>query len=467
MRETKPSDVKPVATRLYFLPVRLERPLRFGTETVDSFYCARVEMTVVTREGKYVTGWGETPLNVQWAWQSSRDPKHREAVMIECCRELARAWAEFDRYGHPLEVGAAFLEEVLPTVQRGVQRLAGTEPFPTLTALVCCSPFDIALYDAFGKACGRPALATLTPQYMNSDLSAFLDPAAGSLVSFNQVYPADYLRLPPAEKMPVWHLVGALDSLEPEEATSAEGMPSSLRAWIREGGLRCIKIKLCGTDATWDYERLVQVGALAMQEGVNWLGVDFNGTARTTEYVNSLLDRLMWEYPRIYGMLLYVEQPFAPDLESRALDVHSVAARKTLVLDESAHDWRAVLLGRELGWNGVAIKIAKTLTNAVLTTSWAAAHGMRVLVQDLTNPMLALVAHLHVAAYLPTFMGVESNSIQYCPSASRIEAQRFPGLFQRHQGEVVCTTARQPGLGYGGVESERPLPECDTEAGNM
>jgi len=38
------------------------------------------------------------------------------------------------------------------------------------------------------------------------------------------------------------------------------------------------------------------------------------------------------------------------------LDVQSVSARKPLFLDESAHDWRHVELGRSLGWTGGCIE---------------------------------------------------------------------------------------------------------------
>ena len=73
---------------------------------------------------------------------------------------------------------------------------------------------------------------------------------------------------------------------------------------------------------------------------------------REPAYVNAILDRLMREHPRLYGMMLYVEQPFPYDLEAHRIDVHSVSARKPLFMDESAHDWRLVRLGRSLGWTG-------------------------------------------------------------------------------------------------------------------
>ncbi len=43
---SKPTDVRVVATRLYFLPVQMRMPLKFGTETTTSVTCARVCVTV-------------------------------------------------------------------------------------------------------------------------------------------------------------------------------------------------------------------------------------------------------------------------------------------------------------------------------------------------------------------------------------------------------------------------------------
>jgi len=58
-------------------------------------------------------------------------------------------------------------------------------------------------------------------------------------------------------------------------------------------------------------------------------------------------------------------------------------------MDESAHDWRPVRLGRSPGWTGVALKTCKTQTGALLALCWARAHGMTLMVQDLTNPRVS------------------------------------------------------------------------------
>jgi hypothetical protein len=209
----------------------------------------------------------------------------------------------------------------------------------------------------------------------------------------------------------------------------------------------------------------VCVGTIAIEEGCDWLTADFNCTVTDPAYVCEILDRLLVEHPRIYGMTLYIEQPFPYDLEAHRIDVRSVSARKPLFLDESAHDWRCVRLGRELGWTGVALKTCKTLTGALLSLAWARAHGMTLMVQDLTNPMLAQIPHVLLAAHAGTIMGVESNAMQFYPEASAPERVVHPGVFTRRDGMLDLSTLTGPGFGYRIQEIERILPEPVAAAG--
>ena len=135
-----------------------------------------------------------------------------------------------------------------------------------------------------------------------------------------------------------------------------------------------------------------------------------------------------------------------------------MSQRCPLFLDESAHDWHWVRRGRELGWTGVALKTCKTQTGALLSLCWAQAHGMELMVQDLTNPMLAQVTHLLLAAHAPTIAGVETNGMQFYPEASAAEAKVHPELYQRREGKVRLNSLRGPGFGYRLSEIERSLP---------
>ena len=457
------TDVKPVGVDLYFLGVETRVPLKFGPETLTSVVCARVCMTVVGRNGKKATGWGETPLSVQWVWPSQLGYGGRCDALQRLCGMLVEAWAGFDRWGHPLELGNAFIESVLPDLlgRINAERGEDVEAMPWLAALVCCSAFDIALHDAYGEILGRDVYSTYSGDFVNVDLARFLEPAEGADVSFEGRYPADFLEFPPAKTMPAWHLVGGKDLVDESELTGHEpddGYPVLLADWIRRDGLSCLKVKLCGNDSAWDYERLVKVGHIAIDNGATWLTSDFNCTVTNPDYVNDILDRLIMEHPRISQMILYVEQPFPYDLEANRIDVHSVSARKPLFMDESAHDWRLVRLGRGLGWTGVALKTCKTQTGALLGLCWAKAHGMTLMVQDLSNPMLAQIPHVRLAAHAGTIMGVETNSMQFYPAASAPEEAVHPGIYRRRNGRVDLSTITGPGFGYRLNEIKRKLP---------
>ena len=302
---------------------------------------------------------------------------------------------------------------------------------------------------------------------MNRDLSAYLEPAENSSVSFIGKYPADYLVKNPPKLLPAWHLVGGKDPVTPDELTGtepADGYPVLLADWIKTDGLKCLKIKLRGDDPAWDYDRLLTVGKLAIELGCDWLTTDFNCTVHDPAYVCEILDRLVIEHPRISGMILYVEQPFPYELEEHRLDVRSVSARKPLFMDESAHDWHLVRLGRSLGWTGVALKTCKTQTGALLTQAWAKAHGMTLMVQDLTNPMLAQIPHCLLAAHSGTIMGIETNGMQFYPEASRPEALIHTGLYRRRAGQVDLQTIQGPGFGYRLDEIQRDLPAVACES---
>jgi L-alanine-DL-glutamate epimerase-like enolase superfamily enzyme len=465
----KPTDIRTVGAALYFLPVRTRVALKFGAETLTQVTCARARVTVRDGQGRTADGWGETPLSVQWVWPSGLAYEERHSALKHFCTELTELWASIRNLGHPVELGHDFLETVLPGWLEGFnqRQRRGKEPMPWLAALVCCSPFDLAVHDAYGQLHGCPVYETYHAGFMNRDLGYYLQAAPGSGIAFAGKYPADFLAARRAENLVTWHLVGGLDLLEATEQTGGEpqdGYPVLLGDWIRRDGLKCLKVKLRGDDAEWDYRRLVKVGSIGLNHGVDWLSADFNCTATDPVYVNSILDRLRDEHPRVYGMILYVEQPFPYNLEQHRLDVHSVSARKPLFLDESAHDWRLVRLGRELGWSGVALKTCKTQSGALLSACWAKAHGMSLMVQDLTNPMLAQVPHVLLAAHIGTIMGVETNAMQFYPEASRPEAEVHPGLYQRRHGKVALSSLCGPGFGYRMGDIRRALPEPATLA---
>lgn len=461
LKAGKATDIMVSGVELYFLPVTTRVPLKFGSETLSSVTCARVRLMVEDRAGRKAQGWGETPLSVPWVWPSTLSHRMRDLALRDFCEQLALAWSNTSAYGHPLELGHDFQVNTLPTLLAGFNRESSPEErVPFLAGLVSCSPFDLALHDAYGNLHGRPIYECYTQEFMNHDLAHFLEPARHDRELFHGKYPSDYLVSVPPEELPVWHLVGGLDPLEAAEVNGTcygDGEPVLLEDWIKRDGLKCFKVKLRGNDQAWDFQRLVQVGQIAERHGSYTLSADFNCTVLEPEYVNDILDRLAVDYPSIFDAILYVEQPFPYDLEANKIDVTSVSRRKPLMMDESAHNWQLVRLGRELGWTGVALKTCKTQSGAILTLCWAKAHNMGLMVQDLTNPMLAQIPHVLLAAHAGTLMGVESNAMQFYPQASLPEARVHPGLYQRRRGHLDLRSVQGPGFGYRVDEIQRQL----------
>src|SRR5882724_3693909 len=215
----KSTDIRVTGARLYFIPIQNRVPLKFGPETVTSVTCARACVQVADRQGRAAEGWGETPLSVQWVWPSKLPYEPRLATLKEFCRRLANAWAGFSLFGHPIEVGQDFQEQVLPRLWREIDPVASKlssggasglasgpiegspvalppragEGLPWLGALVCCSVFDQALHDAYGVLHRLPVYSTYCADWMTRDLAAFLQPATGTSVSFRNRYPQDFL----------------------------------------------------------------------------------------------------------------------------------------------------------------------------------------------------------------------------------------------------------------------------------
>jgi L-alanine-DL-glutamate epimerase-like enolase superfamily enzyme len=458
----KLTDIRIIDASVYFLPVSMRVPLKFGPETVTNAVCLRVKVSVQDRSGRTAEGWGETPLSVSWVWPSTLSVEVRTQRMKDFSISLAKKLVASGLEGHPMEIGADFIHGPLAETLKTANMEAGGPEMPYLGSLVAFSAFDIAVHDAFGNLLGRDVYETYGPEFMTRDLSAYVQAEEGSGIDFRGRFPQDYFSKNVPTKLPVWHLVGGVDALEASDLTGSEpndAHPLLLADWVQRDGLKCLKVKLRGTDAAWDYERMVRVGRIGFANGVRWLSADFNCTVKDPAYVNEITDRLLAEEPEIYARTLYVEQPFPYDLEAHMIDVRSVSARKPLFLDESAHDWEFVRLGRRLGWSGVALKTCKTQTGALLSLCWAKAHGMPLMVQDLTNPMLAIIPHVRLAAHAGTIQGVECNAMQFYPDASVIEERVHAGLYRRREGVVDLSTLGGSGFGYRVAEIGRELPK--------
>ena len=447
------TDIHVTELEVTFADEHLRTPLKFGTGVVSAVTSATVRARVETRSGRAGEGYGHILLSDMWGYPSAtlsheaRDQAMR-LVTERWCRELQSHSAS----GHPLDLWVE-AKEALPTLARGVTNEVGlAEPMPLLGALVCASPADAALHDAFGQAHGLSAYDTYGPEFMTHDLGAYLGPA------LNGRYPRDYLRAAAEPELPIFHLVGGLDKLTRAEVTPddpQDGLPVALTDWIERDGLRCLKVKLTGKDLGWDVQRTADVARVAEETrrrmGADprfYLSVDSNELNDSPESVVEYLQRLRQASPLAYEALLYVEQPTERDLTVHRFDMRPVAALKPVVADEGITDVSRLDLAAELGWTGVGLKTCKGHSSCLLYIARARELGMVCTVQDLTNPGRSLVHSAGLAARTETLMGFEYNSRQYLPQADPQVRARHADLFTVRGGTVRTGSIGPVGLGY-------------------
>ena len=105
-----------------------------------------------------------------------------------------------------------------------------------------------------------------------------------------------------------------------------------------------------------------------------------------------------------------------------------------MVIDESLTDLESLLLAREMGYNGVALKACKGQSQAMLMAAAAQKYKMFLCVQDLTCPGASLIHSVGISAHVPAVAGIEANARQYVPAANEPWAARFPGIFTVRDG---------------------------------
>jgi L-alanine-DL-glutamate epimerase-like enolase superfamily enzyme len=371
-------------------------------------------------------------------------------TLAERCAVLA---GEHDAFGHPVDIGVELEEHFLAAADEISRELQLAQPIPKLATLVVGSPFDAALHDAFGKMCGLNCYSTYGRDFMSRDLGAYLG------ADYAGEWLDTYLRREPKERMPLYHLVGALDPLDDAELTKpvGDGLPETLPQWIRFNGLTHMKIKLNGDDLTWDLERILKVDRIAAETqselGVaSWhYSLDFNERCQHVDYLIELIHKLRECAPAGFDRVQYIEQPTARDLRANPQNrMHEAAKLKPVVIDESLTDLESLLLAHEMGYTGAALKACKGQSQSLLMAAAAQKLGMFLCVQDLTCPGASLIHSAGLAAHVPGVAAIEANSRQYCPAANRGWEDRFPGIFQVRDGtmDTSCLT----GLGLGAVE---------------
>ncbi len=448
---SKPTDIRLVQVSSETEQFNYRTPIKFGGRVVTDVVLLHVTAEVETRDGRRGTGLGSMPMGNIWAWPSATTSAEQSLqAMIALGQKLASGANDYQDMGHPLEITHDLSSGYTSNSDEVTQGM-GIESMPRLAQMVCASPLEAAIHDAYGKTLGENSYNLLSAEFANRDMAGYLtDEFAGE-------YLDQYTSRQPKASMPLYHLVGALDPLTDGDVEQRlnDGLPETLPEWITADGLTHMKIKLNGDNLDWDVDRVVSVDRVAAEAQAargcaTWCySADFNEKCANVQYVLDFLARVREQAPQALDRLQYIEQPTHRDLKANPDNrMHEAAKIKPVVIDESLVDLESLLLSRELGYSGVALKACKGHTEALLMGAAAQKYGMFLCVQDLTCVGASFLHSASLSARIPTVAAIEGNGRQYCPAANAGWDERFPSMFDVTDGTLGTSALNGPGLGF-------------------
>ena len=420
-------------------PVQLRLPFRFGAATLrecpQAFAFARIELS----DGRSAEGCAAELMVPKWF---DKNPALSNEQDVEQLRQSLRdvaaayrsdttprtAWGYFEAHcANLLAAGARAGQQALVTNYGG--------------ALI-----DRALIDALCRLFEAPFAAALranllgirpgvlAPDLRGFDIGAFL---------------AD---LAPQNSIAARHTVGLLDAIRDADAPADaphDGLPISLEGAITRYGHDHFKLKLSGqTDA--DLARLTQIASVLDRRAAR---ITLDGNEQYTELAAFAdFHERFTAAPTLRTLaarVAFVEQPLKRD-RSLESDVHALARRVPLLIDEADTTLDAFVTARSLGYRGVSSKsckgIYKSIVNAARAAQWnARAPADRCFLSGEDLTMQAGIAVQQDLA-LVTMLGlpdVERNGHHYVDGMSALssaEQQAFltghPDLYERSHGAV-------------------------------
>jgi L-alanine-DL-glutamate epimerase-like enolase superfamily enzyme len=422
-------------------------PYKFGGVPVDRATILNVNVVVKSRDGRTAKGFGSMPLGNVWSFPSREmDYSTTLNAMKTLARRISKITASYKEYGHPIDANVALEPDYLKAAAEVSKELKLASPIPKLCTLVTASAFDAAIHDAFGKLHHRSCYQTYGRDLLRHDLSHYLN------ADFKGEHLDSYILPKSKPGIAMFHSVGGADAVLPSELKQPlnDGMPETLAEWIKFNGLTHIKIKLQGEDLKWDIERTVNIDRVASETRpkTDWkYCVDFNERCPNVAYVLEYLRKVKEQTPQGFNRILYIEQPTARDLQSNRQNVmHQANKLRPIVVDESLVDLETLLVAREMGYTGVALKACKGQSQAMLMAAAAQKYKMFLTVQDLTCPGAALIHSVGIATHVPGVAGIEANARQYMPAANKPWESRFPGIFRISDGTMRTAMLNSPGL---------------------
>ncbi|MBZ5622708.1 MAG: hypothetical protein LAQ69_28835 [Acidobacteriia bacterium] len=444
------TDARIEEIRTGFEDYRYRAPYKFGGKEVDRVTLLNVHCRLRSKAGKAAEGFAAMPLGNVWSFPAPNIPYDTTlAAMKSLALKIERVTRGFQEYAHPLDINRALEPEYLKAAAETSREMRLAQPIPKLCTLVTASPVDAALHDAFGRLHGRNSFTACGRDFVRYDLSHYLNG------EFRGAYLDQYISPKAAPRIRMYHSVGASDSLTAADVKkpAGDGLPETLEDWIPYNGVTAIKIKLNGNDLAWDVDRVAAIDRVTIQAQAkrgfrDWIySLDFNERCPNVEYLLEFERQLKGKASSAFERVQYIEQPTARDLAANRQNTMFEAAKlRPVVIDESLTGLDALLLAREMGYTGAALKACKGQSQTLLLAAATQKYKMFRCVQDLTCPGAALVHSVGIAAHVPGAAALEANAREYVPAANRGWEKRYPGIFDVRDGYMATTGLDGPGL---------------------
>lgn len=455
----RPKDVRISEVRLGFEDFVYRAPVKFAGAIMDRATVLTVRCRATTPDGKSAEGVGYMPFNHIFSYPSkTMSHAAKNDAMKALAHEIAKVTESYGEHGHPLDLNWALAPEYLRAAAEVSARLKLPDAIPKLCTLVTAAAFDAAIHDAYGKRHAVSVFSTYNAEFMGHDLSRYLS------AEYKGRYPGDFLLKAPKPKLPLCHMISAVDPIEAFQNTKPlnDGLPETMPEWIEHNGLIEFKIKVNGDDLAWDIERVAHIHRVvrAAQEKRNvreWFYVlDFNEKCPNLDYFTRFLEGLKAKMGDSYSRIRYVEQPTSRDLRRQPpLRMHEAAKLCPVVIDESLVDVESLLLARDLGWTGAVVKSPKGLSAMLLIASVAGKENIYLAGGDMSCPGGALVQTANFQARVPTITSVEANVRQFFPAGNTAWEPKFPGIFRIQDGLMKTGDLTGSGLGTWHREFDR------------
>ena len=204
-------------------------PIKFGGRVVVDVVLFDVEVELESRDGRRGRGRGSMPMGNAWAWPSRLiDTERTLAAMLEfaqqCADRAGSTGRQVIRWRSPMRWRAS-MTRLRRTFSNG---WGWRRPSPDSRNWWLPVPSKRPFTTPTAGRWEQNAYNLLSSQYVNRDLSAYLsDEFAGEFLD-------RYTLRQPKARMPLYHLVGALDPLTAADVSTRinDGLPETLGEWI-------------------------------------------------------------------------------------------------------------------------------------------------------------------------------------------------------------------------------------------